>query len=226
MAYPPAPWSLMGHGVQTIHTVPTADVRSLVPPELDIVSVLPGKTLGVIAFAHYGPGSVLEYDELIIAPAVVKRDGQYGVWVSHIYVSDPDSVMGGREIWGVPKRLADFRWENDGQRRIVTASMEGKELCRMTTGRRLPLWTQCVKFPSYSQLSGDLLRFIGDTRSKISLTRAAVEVPPTSPFAEIGFSRPWLAAWLDPMDMVCTSPVRVGKTASVSPLVPLGEPAA
>ena len=56
MTYPSAPWRLKGFAVQTLHLVDSAQARSFVPPELDIVSVLPGKTLGVMYLASYEPG--------------------------------------------------------------------------------------------------------------------------------------------------------------------------
>lgn len=213
MSYPIAPWDLRGHGVQTLHLVSAASVRPLVPKELEIVSVLPGKTLAVVAFAHYGPGSVLEYDELIVAPAVVKRAGKVGVWVSHIYVDHPDSVAGGREIWGVPKQLANFHWRDEGKTRTVTAAMDGVTLCTMTTGRRLWLLRKRIDFPSYSRLGGDLLRFVGETRSKVGLTRGRNDVPAESPFAAIPLSKPIVAAWLKEMQLICHAPVVVGSIA-------------
>jgi acetoacetate decarboxylase len=46
---------------------------------------------------------VLEYNELIIIAAVLGYKGKFGAWISHIYVDNPDSVAGGREIWGYLK---------------------------------------------------------------------------------------------------------------------------
>ncbi|MEM5838755.1 acetoacetate decarboxylase family protein, partial [Pediococcus acidilactici] len=86
-------------------------VRPLIPSELEIISVWPGKTLGGIYLSYYGSGSVLEYSELIVIAAFVGYKGKFGGWVSHIYVDNPDSVAGGREVWGLPKELAEFTWE-------------------------------------------------------------------------------------------------------------------
>jgi acetoacetate decarboxylase len=69
VGYPAAPWTLMGYAVQTLQFVDTRQARSFVPSKLRILSVLPGKTLGGMYLASYGPGSVLEYDELIVAAA-------------------------------------------------------------------------------------------------------------------------------------------------------------
>lgn len=62
MTYPSAPWTLKGYAVQTLQLVDSAQARSFVPPDLDIISVLPGKTLGGVYLTSYRPGSVLTSD--------------------------------------------------------------------------------------------------------------------------------------------------------------------
>ncbi len=47
-AFPPAPWRLTGTAVQALWTVEVARARALVPAELPIVSVKPGRTLAVL----------------------------------------------------------------------------------------------------------------------------------------------------------------------------------
>lgn len=113
MAYPPAPWQLQGYAIQTLHLLDIARSRPLVPAELEIISVWPGKTVGGIYLCAYGSGSVLEYNELIVVPAFVQYAGKWGAWISHIYVDNVDSVAGGREIWGLPKEMADFTWQEN-----------------------------------------------------------------------------------------------------------------
>ena len=104
MPYPPAPWKAKGFVVQTLRLIDVEKARRFVPSELEIVSVLPGKTLGSVYIADYGPGSALEYNELIVAPALTRRGRTIRFWISHIYVDNRDSMAGGREIWGCRKR--------------------------------------------------------------------------------------------------------------------------
>lgn len=212
VSYPPPPWNLAGHGVQTVHTVDIRDVRPLVPEELSIVQVWPGRTIGVVAFAHYGPGSVLEYDELIVAPALVRHQGRIGVWVSHIYVDDPMSVRGGREIWGVPKELAEFEWQDDGSVGTVTARQNGMPICSTRVRRRWWLMRKRMQFPTFSRLGGRLIRFVGDATGRVGWGRGEVHIPPESPFGSIRMSKPRLALWLDSMSLVCGKPETVGQT--------------
>ena len=72
-----------------------------------------------MCLASFGPGSVLEDDELIVAAALTQHAGRSGFRISHIYVDDADSVDGGREIWGLPKDLAQFTWERGEQRQVL-----------------------------------------------------------------------------------------------------------
>lgn len=217
MPYPPPPWSLAGHGVQTIHLADVESVRGLVPEELDIVRVLPTKTLAVVAFAHYGTGSDLEYDELIFAPAVVRGPAGLGVWVSHIYVDHPDSVAGGREIWGVPKELAEFTWEESPRR--ATARQGDRRLASIKVGSRWWIAKAGLSFPTYSKVGGELVRFVGRTHSWIGWTRGETLVPPESPFGDVKIGRALVGLWLSSMQLVC------GKPEAVPRVRPAAQPA-
>jgi acetoacetate decarboxylase len=135
VSYPPAPWKAKGFVVQTLRLIDVEKVRRFVPSELEIVSVLPGKTLGSVYIADYGPGSALEYNELIVAPALTRRGRTIRFWISHIYVDNRDSMAGGREIWGLPKEIAQFNWSQD--RREIEIRQEGRLLCSLRSGNRV-----------------------------------------------------------------------------------------
>ncbi len=127
MSYPSAPWHLDGTALASFQPIDLATAKQFIPINFDIVSVLPGKTLGCLYLSAYEPSSTLQYHELIVAPALVSYRGKIGAWISHIYVDNPQSVEGGRNIWGLPKQMADFTW-NDRQ---VTVSKDRNCLCRV-----------------------------------------------------------------------------------------------
>src|ERR1700752_1700139 len=104
--FPSAPWRLEGAAIVTMRTVAIDTARAFVPKGLRIVPVLPGRTLAVMAVAGYGPGSALEYHELVVSPALTFARGKIGFWLSHIYVDSEASLWAGRQIWGLPKELA------------------------------------------------------------------------------------------------------------------------
>ena len=190
MAYPPAPWRLRGHALQTLQLVDITRAQPLLPSKLKIVAVLPGKTLGGVYLATYGPGSVLEYNELIVAAALVRYAGKWGFWISHIYVDDADSMAGGRELWGLPKELAQFIWE-EGERNRIVVSQKDQQLCTLSFRPQHWLWRQRLLLPSLSVLVSDLLFFKGKLDARLAVTSGRLEVSAESPFAGLGLSRAW-----------------------------------
>ncbi len=208
MTYPQAPWTLQGYALLTLHLLNIDRVRHLIPSKLDIISPWPGKTLGGVYFSNYCSGSVLEYNELIIIPAVVGYQGKFGGWVSHIYVDNPDSVAGGREIWGLPKELADFTWENDNR---VTARQNNRILCSMNYDKPLFAWRQWLGGSSLSTMNSNLLLFSAELESRLGLIGSKVEVPTESPFFDIGLGQPFLTVRADDMSLRVRSPEVIGQ---------------
>lgn len=213
MPYPPPPWTLKGAASLTLHLVDIQRVRPFVPQELHIVPILPGKTLGVVYLANYGPGSVLTYNELIVAPALARYRRSFGFWISHIYVDDPDSMAGGREIWGLPKEMAQFTWD-EGPRRQVVVRQGEQCLCTLRYGADRRLWRQPIVVPAHSLLQGDLLWFKGIVRARLGLGRGRLDVPPESPFAALGLGRGRLAYHLRDMHFVAHGPKVIGRSAA------------
>lgn len=191
MSYPAPPWKLRGTAVQTLHLVDIDRVRSQIPPELDIVPVLPGKTLGGVYLATYTAGSSLEYHELIVVAAIVARRGKIGPWISHIYVDNPDSVAGGREIWGLPKELAEFTWNE--QTSLIRVTQGGITLCQLTHQPPFRLWSQPIAAVSFGKQAEHLLWFAAQAHLHLGWLKAEVQIDSDSPFSILGLGQPWLA---------------------------------
>jgi acetoacetate decarboxylase len=210
MIYPPAPWSLFGSGVFTLHRVEIDRARSFVPPQLQIVPILPGKTLGVLLLIQYGPGSVLEYHELIVVPALVRFGWRVGIWVSHIYVDHPESVAGGREIWGLPKELAEFAWDLETTG-VVSVRQGDRTLC-VLQGSQPRLMAPIPMFlPAISLLDGSVLGFNSRFRCRLGLSRGRVEAPPATPFAPFDLTQSSLIYHLQDVRLVVGAPHLLGK---------------
>ncbi len=209
MAYPQAPWTLQGYAFQTVQLVDIDRVRPLVPSELEIISVWPGKTLGGVYLSSYQSGSVLEYNELIVIAAGLSYRGKFGAWVSHIYVDHPDSVAGGREIWGLPKELADFTWENGR----VTVRQGNRILCSLSYNRQGFGWQQRGSASSFSTIGSDLLLFPFEFESRFGLVGSKLEVPAESPFASLSLGQPWLTISCDQLRLSVAAPEVVGHSS-------------
>lgn len=208
MAYPSPPWTLTGFGFQTIQLLEVDRVSSLIPSQLEIVSVLPGKTLGGIYVAAYGDGSALIYNELIVVNAIVRHGGKIGAWISHIYVDLPDSVAGGREIWGLPKELAQFQWEL-GSHPSVCVRQENEILCQLNSRWQVPAWTQPLSGLVFSELNSTLMMFEAKGQLKWHLAGTELQIPSESPFAWLQLGKPLLSVYVNPLQIVVNAPVAV-----------------
>lgn len=213
MSYPQAPWTLCGYAIQTLQLIDVDKTRPFIPPEFEIVSIFPGKTLGGIYVSSYGLGSVLQYNELIIAAGFVSYAGKIGAWISHIYVDNPDSVAGGREIWGLPKELADFTWDNSQNNSQVAIAQGNKQLCTISYNKPSLKFPLPFKGSVFSKMSGNILMFDGELSSQIGLTGSKVNVPAESPFYSLNLTQPWLTVYCDDLRFVAGIPEVVGEKA-------------
>jgi len=211
MVYPNAPWTLKGYGVQTVQMLDIKKVRPLIPAELEIVSVWPGKTLGGVYVASYGAGSVLQYNELIVVSGLVSYAGHWGAWISHIYVDNADSMAGGRDIWGLPKQLAEFRWEENSVRvekgnKQLFSLVWKNSLLPVPAGLQLPF-----NGPVISSWDNNFLLFKGDFGTRLGLVDAKVEIPAESEFFDLGLNAPTLTVYCDELRLVAGVPEMIGE---------------
>ena len=205
--YPAPPWHLQGAAFQMLQLVDSRRARLFVPYGLKIVSIWPGKTLGGIVLASYGSGSDLEYNELIAFPALVRCGSKWGVWISHIYVDNENSLLGGREIWGLPKQWAQFTQEETG--RIVVR--QGDEtLCALEQGKHRQLWRQKLNLPAFSVQGTGLLYFRSKLDTRLSRMDARWEIPQESPFTALGFGQGGVTLCYEPMQIDVPAPKDVG----------------
>lgn len=207
MSYPQAPWILQGYAFQTLQLLDIERVRPFIPTELDIISVFPGKTVGGVYLSRYGAGSVLEYSELIVISGLHSYKGKFGGWVTHIYVDNPDSVAGGREIWGLPKELAEFTWSENS----VTVRQEDRLLCSLNYNRQGFGLQQKLGALSFSSQGTDLLLFPAQAEARFGLVSSKLEIPQQSPFSSLNISQPWLTVHAEQMRLVVDAPEVVGQ---------------
>jgi hypothetical protein len=214
MTYPQPPWTLRGYALQTLQLIDTDRVRLFIPPEFEIISVFPGKTVGGVYLSNYVSGSVLEYSELIVVAGLVSYSGKLGGWISHIYVDNADSVAGGREIWGLPKELAEFTWENGVNKTSpenrVTVRQDNQLLCSLSYtqqsfGLDVPFSGNVL-----STLASSVLLFKGHAESRVGLVSGKLVVPTESPFGNLGLGQPWLTVYCDRLCLTAGVPEVVG----------------
>ncbi|MBW4442109.1 MAG: acetoacetate decarboxylase family protein [Plectolyngbya sp. WJT66-NPBG17] len=206
MNYPPAPWILKGHGFLTLHLIDFSDAAKVIPKDLEIVQVLPGKTIGGLVLGKYESGSILTYGELIAVAGLVRYGDKIGSWISHIYVDDSSSIAGGREIWGLPKEDAQFLWQPEGG---ATVKQGDQILCNFTQAWQFNLWRLSGQFDTYTKLAAELMRFESSAIGNVSLVSSQLEVPRSSPFATLIDSQPWMALKAEALEITIAAPLSV-----------------
>lgn len=214
MNYPAAPWTLKGHAYATLHLIDVARASKFIPTNLEIVQTLPGKTIGGVFLGKYEAGSTLTYGELIVVAGLVRHRETVGAWISHIYVDNPSSIAGGREIWHLPKEDAQFFWRSSDQGGAIVRQGE-RVLCDFSHGWQFNLWRQSIQAPVYSQSDAQLLRFEGRAIGNAALISSRLSVPESSPFARLIDSQQWLALKADSLEMLINPPIPVAASAPI-----------
>ncbi len=216
MNYPPPPWNLKGYAILTVNLINIDKARLFVPSELEIVSVLPGKTLGGVYLSTYKSGSVLQYNELIVTSGLTRYGEQTASWIGHIYVDNEVSVAGGREIWGLPKEMAEFTW-NKGN---VTVKQGDLLLCHLQYQRNwynLATWWQPqFNASSFGSLNTELLLFDNKFAADLALISSQLTVPETSPFANLNLGQPIATLEMNQLDLTAGMPEVIGAKLAVS----------
>jgi hypothetical protein len=141
----PAPWALRGHAWIVLLRLPTgaAARHAFVPADLRTSLVAP---LSALMYVDYVTAPCGPYRELLFIPGAMRfPDGRRHASISRILVSTWDSVVNGRENWGIPKDRADFDFAQTPERDRLTVTDAGRELCRLdfepARGLRMPLAT-------------------------------------------------------------------------------------
>lgn len=104
--YPAEPWDLHGHAYVGAWLVPRRNLPAPHSPESTPVTIF-GRGIVGAAFFVYEQPSPLTYDE-IMATVLVRHGWRLRVSITHIWVNSTASRDGGRELWAIPKELADF----------------------------------------------------------------------------------------------------------------------
>lgn len=164
----PAPWQLRGDAWIAALSMPTDELdRTDFLPSALHGKRLPGRT-ALLMLVDYRYSDVGPYRELLFIPGRF-RFPNGGTWpsISRILVSTDESVVNGRQNWGIPKERADFQvTDGPGGRQEWTISLQGRQLARLAF-RRYPL-----PLPAPGGLLPSRFRTLGQHRDGHSYTFA------------------------------------------------------
>lgn len=153
----PAPWQLQGEGYMMPYRFRDdfLDQEACIPERLREKQVL---KIGLVMLVNYHASPVGPYGELLFIPGMFRVNGKNYWHISKIYVSSMDSVMNGRENWGIPKELAQFEFNSmaNGQNQVIV-QLHGQKVfaCQFKDwGIGLPLSTKLFPFNFYQPFQG------------------------------------------------------------------------
>jgi hypothetical protein len=183
--YPAPPWRLAGPAAIAMGTVDVERARPLVPDDLEIVEVRPGKTVAGFVIADYQRRATFPYSELSVMAAMVRCRGIRGPWISNIWVDSLPSLKGGREMWGLYKHQATFDW-TFGPTTSVAVTAQDQRLVTFTWAPPQRLWPAPAWVRGIGSVDGDRRRYTGRGISRLGRTQVEMDVPVDSPIAELG----------------------------------------
>ncbi|WP_406835876.1 acetoacetate decarboxylase family protein [Streptomyces sp. AHU1] len=205
-SYPEEPWHLAGQMYLSLWLVPEREL----PPVADGTRPVTVAGRGAVgaAWVVYENDSVLRYNELL--RAVLVRDGRRPrVCITDIWVDSAASMTGGRELWGIPKEMADFDIDRTaGLRAGAATEKDVLATAAFEPGRRIPgRWP--LTYRVVQTLDGALKTSAVRSRSAVRPARARWIARQGSPLGELSRRTPLLSLALEDFTL------RFGDTAPV-----------
>ncbi|MFF3611563.1 acetoacetate decarboxylase family protein [Streptomyces sp. NPDC002580] len=192
--YPEEPWHLAGQMYLSLWLVPARELPRVADGTRPVT--VAGRGVAGAAWVVYENDSVLHYSELL--RAVLVRDGHRPrVCITDIWVDSAASMTGGRELWGIPKEMADFDIDRtDGVRAGAATEKDVLTTAAFAPGRRIPgRWP--LSYRVAQTLDGALKTSRVRSRSTVRTARASWTAHESGPLRELSRRPPLLSLALE-----------------------------
>lgn len=148
-----APWNLKGRGYILLYKFNQEFVqnKSFLPPFLNY-SFKGG--FGAIMILDYLDSDVGPYQELLFIPGKFNHKSKKYYSITKIFVSSMESVVNGRNNWGIPKQLADFKYNKDFTE--ISVDIEGINVLNFRADfhfLKIPVSTKLFSLPLLQRLN-------------------------------------------------------------------------
>jgi|GEM_PF-3903707 len=187
------------------------EVEPMVPDPLEVVRVLPGRTLGGLFVSRFDLGTDAAYNELGFVPALTRHRGTLGFFVERVFVDNP-LVMGGLfDATGIERRSASFRW--DAARGSVEVSTESGLVCAVRWDSR-PFFLMRSQFslPALGIANGRVVEFDGNLSGQIGFVRVDVHLPSGGPLDLMSRKGPLWSLCIDDWQVRLSDPHAVAES--------------
>ena len=94
--------------------------------------------LGAWMLVRYTESGAGPYDELLYMPGTFRHRGRNYKRITKIYVSQERAQRAGIHNWGIPKELASFSFQEEGNTLRASVSVEGHPIFHVTLPARFP----------------------------------------------------------------------------------------
>ena len=133
LAYSPVlPWSQSGTAITwLLQFPPPYSLPNTILNSTNInVKESRGRSKGSLYYAHYDTGSSQSYHELIVTTATLSTTSQVfeGGYLGYLYVDSEDALELGRDVFGLPKVMAEFEESVAEGVTTVVVRVEGEEV--------------------------------------------------------------------------------------------------
>lgn len=192
--YPAEPWDLHGHAYSATFLVPRKDLPPPHSPATKPITIF-GRGIVATAFFVYEEPSPLTYDE-IMSTVLVREGWRIRVSITHIWVNSVASRDGGRDLWAIPKDLADFEVARDSS--YVAQGIGSLVVSRV---RNLP-WRLPIGFRIAQDRAGTLLVSPVTGRVRPGVARARWSFAPDGPLGFLHGRKPLLTLGVRPFHLL------------------------
>ena len=143
-----APWNLLGEGIILSHRAN----KSWMLKNGFIPDYLRNSFKGGLAFTmmvNYQEADCGPYKELLFIPGFFLIKNRYRLMITKIYVDSEDSIISGRENWGIPKEMAKITWERSDSKTVFEANINDQSILKSrikSTSFTFPINTKLSPF--------------------------------------------------------------------------------
>lgn len=174
-------------------------VKLLVPPQLNIIEVIPGYTVGGIYAAKYMKADLSSMSEFGVLPAYVRYGDKKGYFMHHFSV---DVECGGDDAKAGCVNEPDTSWDITDNSIALDVTSGGSEMISVKLRpilRNLP-FSACIPLLC---VKGDNVTFMRNQfASNIGISTSTVKIPKSSPLKGFPFRFKLLSTYWDASNVV------------------------
>jgi hypothetical protein len=212
----PPPWTLTGRGFVLVYRFPREWALRHAGMPLALASGFVGG-IGAVMIVDYATSDCGPYRELLFVPGRFRAgNGALFYAITRIFVSTQISVDSGIANWAIPKELAGFEWNLEGEResvRVTQRDVPAAEFHFSSSGNfTIPVTTDILpaRFRTLAQLeeSGETVLTAPSGSGVVRLAKLEEVTVNSALFPDLSEFKPILVARADPFRLGFPVPKR------------------